>query len=263
MKKLIATGAIFFLAGSAVTTAVIAEPALAADTATGCTLPTGGFAAIQAIQNDPTLTPAQELSQELALRKQLLGATLACATQEAKNLQMTLNAVATTDRGTTMQSQLSGKLDDALNFYGIESAKLDGSGINGTQSIAKEMVAWREANFVPLEGDINNFILWSENQGLFTTAENRLTQTKRILSFIENIAPTNGNLDADLQAAQSSLNDAEDENAAAATAIAQIQPPDETLALIQQSLQSLADSYQKFSTLNKLIQVLLPTASSK
>lgn len=265
MKKIIAAQAIFFLAVSAIA-ALAVRPAFAdtlspATPSDSCAPSATDIAALQAIENNAALTPAQELSQELALRKKLLGQTISCATADAQTLQATLNAVATSGNGTIMQSQLSGKLDDALNFYSIETAKVNGSGISGTEAIAKEMLAWREANYVPLEGNVNNFILWSENQGLFATAQNRLTQTQRVVDFIENAAPTNNNLDANLQAAQSSLNDAESENTAAATAIMQLQDPDTTLALIQQSLQSLATAYQQFSDLNTLIQTLLPTSS--
>ena len=233
----------------------------AADATDACTLTPADFAALQAIQNNPTLTPAEELSQELALRKQLLAQTIACAVQNTQTLKTTLDATAptTADNGTAIQSQLSGKIDDAVNFYNIESAKLNDAGISASQAIAKEMIAWRAANYVPLEGDVNNFALWSANQALFQTAQTRLTQTEHIVAFIENAAAGNGNLSTGLQAIESSFSNARNDNVAAATSLMQLQSPDQSLADIQQSLQSLADTYQKFSDLNKFIQTLLPT----
>lgn len=218
-----------------------------------------------------TLTPADlaalqaaeaqgDLNQELVLRKQLLSQTITCATQDAQALQVTLTAISlppgVTDAA-VIQSQLSGEIDNAITFYNLESAKLNGAGVSATEAIASQMLDWRAANYLPLEGDVNNFALWAENQVLFQTAQNRLTQTTQVVAFIENAATTDGSLDATLQAAQSSFTAAQAENTAAATALAQLQSPDETLGLIQQSLQSLAATYQKFTALNALIQPLL------
>ena len=121
------------------------------------------------------------------------------------------------------------------------------------------MIAWRAANYASLEGNVNNFDLWSANQSLFQTAQTRLTQTEKIVAFIENAAGGNENLSAGLKATQASFSDAQNDNAAAASDLTQLQAPDQSLADIQQSLQALADTYQKFGDLNKLIQALLPT----
>lgn len=257
MKKIIA---LFGVATLALMAAAVFMPNIShADD--DCVLGASDFAAIQAIENNPNLTYSQELTQELALRKQLLGETITCAQSDAQTLQAALNSVPTTTQDTTgaeIRSQLAGKINDTVNFYNIESAKLDGAGISATEAIAKEMIAWRTTNYVPLVGAVNNFALWSENQALFETAQNRLTQTERLVAFIQDAAPV-GNLSGSLQAAQASFQDADNANNAAATALEQIQPSDESLTLIQQSLQSLADAYQKFTDLNNVIQTLLPT----
>src|ERR1700685_1263393 len=74
---------------------------------------------IAAIQNNPNLSYSEELQQELALRKQLLGATINCAESEATDLQSSLNAITATNDTANLQSELSGKLSDAVNFYNI------------------------------------------------------------------------------------------------------------------------------------------------
>jgi len=237
--------------------------ALAAPNTDNCALTPADFASLTAIQKNPDLTPTQELNQELTLRRQLLAQTITCATQDAQALQATLAAVSSTAANApSIQSQLSGKINNAINFYTIESAKVGTAGVSATEAIAKEMLAWRATNYTPLEGDVNNFALWSANQALFATAQTRLTQTVQVVSFIENAAAGNGDLDTALSTAQSSLATAQSENAAAGTAIGQAQLPDQTLGFIQQSLQSLANTYQKFSDLNGLIQKLLPTSGN-
>ncbi len=216
-----------------------------------CLLSTANFTQLQA---------AQSLGDELAIRKQLLGETIACAVSDANSLQKTLNAVSMPDnQSISVQNQLSGKLDDAINFYDLESTKLSGAGISATQSIAKEIIAWRTANYSSLTGQINNLILWSQNQNLFQTAQARLAQTTQIVNFIE-AAAANNDLQAGLNATRSSLENAEGENTAAEAALAQSQSPNQSLVLIQQSLQSLADTYQKFSDINILLRTVLPTS---
>jgi hypothetical protein len=231
-------------------TASIVSVASAATAGSDCSLSSSDFT---------QLKTAQTLSDELAVRKMLLGKTIACAVSDAQSLQTTLNAVSMPDsESASIQSQLSGKLDDAITFYNLESAKLGGAGISATEIIAQEITAWRAANYDPLTGQINDLILWSQNQDLFQTAATRLSQTTQIVNFIEAAAANNA-LQSQLNDTHSSLENAESENAAAEAALAQFQSPDQSLAIIQQSLQSLADTYQKFSDLNTSIQTLLPT----
>lgn len=241
----------------AITAATTTPPSMPISVDECATVTPKDIVMLQAIQNDPTLTSAEELTQELALRKQLLSATITCATQDANALKTTLG-----EGNTSVQSQLVGKINDTIHFYDLEAAKVGSAGISGTEAIAKEMTAWRTANYVSLEGDVDNFMLWEKNQTLFETATNRMSQTASVVSFIQSVASANSGLQAALEAAQSSLAAATDENNAAGVAIAQVQSPDQTLALIQQSLQSLADTYQKFSDLNGLIQQLLPTSAN-
>ncbi len=222
-----------------------------------CGVTTAQIDRIAAIQNDPTLTSAEELIQELALRKQLVGQTIECAEQEVQTLQANLQAVPTSTDSRSLQPELSGSLTGASDFYTIELAKLNGAGIAGTEAIATEVFDWRESTFAPLAENINNYILWSQNQTLFDTAEARMTQTQRAVSFLEGVS-TNADLQAAFDAAQSSLSDAEDQNMAAKSALAEGLSPDQSLLLIQQSLASLSSTYQNFSTISTIINTILP-----
>ncbi|HVN26380.1 MAG TPA: hypothetical protein VMT99_01875 [Candidatus Paceibacterota bacterium] len=212
---------------------------------------------LAAIQNDPTLSYADELRQELALRKQLLGQTIECASAEAQALQQSLKNVTSTGDVAAVQSELSGRLDDALNFYAIELDKLNDVGISGSQAVAKEVLAWRTGSYEPLVGAVNNFILWSKSQDLFAMAQVRMDQTSRAVSFLESAAP-NADLENAFVAARASLADAMSENQSARQALVQSLPPDETLPLIQQSLSSLSDTYQQFLAVSNAIKALLP-----
>lgn len=203
-----------------------------------------------------TAAAAQGLTVELAARKALLIRTISCAQADAQTLQANLNTLAVDGDAKTIQAHLSGQLDDAMNFYNIELGKVDGTGIAGTKAVAAEVLAWRSANYDPLAASVANLTLWAQNQNLFSVADDRLNKVKGVSSFIEQAAP-NTDLENDLATAETLVQSADSENQAALNAMLQSLPPDQALALIQQSLQSLSSAYQQFFDLSTLIQTLL------
>lgn len=253
-KTIIFGGALVLFAGAApALLGIKTNVAHAAD----CTIKASDLAQIATIQNDPTLSYSDEIKAELAVRQQLVGETIACAKLDVQSLQATLIAASVDSGSQAIQAQFSGKLDDAKNFYNNELVKLNDSGISGTQTIAKEVLQERQSVFAPLSDQINNFILWSQNQALFTTAQTRMDQTSRAVAFIENATP-NQDLQTAFDAAFASLATAQSENASAKSAFAQELPASQSLTLIKQSLDSLSVTYQNFSTVGTLIKSLLP-----
>ncbi len=223
-----------------------------------CGITAADIMQIKVIQSDPSLSSSEELTQELALRKQLVGETIVCAQGEVQQLQASLAAATTTDPvGMIVQSHLAGDLAGADRYYNLELAKLDTSGIAGTEAVAQEVLAWRAGTFVPLSENVNNFILWAGSQDLFTTARARMDQTQRAVSFLESASP-NVDLQNAFNGALAAFNDAASANTAARTALAQDASPDRSLALIKQSLNSLAATYQDFFTISTLIKGILP-----
>jgi hypothetical protein len=223
-----------------------------------CGLTDADVAKIAAIQNDPTLNWSQEVTQELAMRKQLIGKTIACAQANVTALQTALaKTPASGDAANSIQAQLQSRLNDAANFYTIELGKLNGAGISGSQSIASEILAWRVGTYAPLSGQVNNFILWAGNQNLFSTAQTRMNQTQQAVSFFEN-ASANSDLQSAFTVAYASFQTAKDDNASAQAALAQSLPPAQSLALVKKSLDDLSDTYQKFYAVSDIIKTLLP-----
>ncbi|MGH8100408.1 MAG: hypothetical protein ACREIW_03860, partial [Chthoniobacterales bacterium] len=198
-----------------------------------------------------------EIKQELALRKQLLSQTIQCAKQEALDAQSSLSS-ATGNAGTNdLVSTLSGKLNDAVNFYDLELQKLDTAGISGSISIAKEVLVYRMSSYDVLAGNVNNYLLWAKNQNLFATAQTRFDQTSRAVAFLESAAP-NGDLQNAMNSARASFANAADLNNQAKRALMQGFPPDQSLQLIQLSLSALADTYQRFFDVSTIIKSILP-----
>jgi hypothetical protein len=257
---LFAVGAVFvsgFLGAPiahAATTAAVVAPAIIAD---GCGVTEADVAQIAVIQNDPTLGYIDEIKQELALRKLLVGETIDCAEQEVQTLQARLASTTAPSSAQQLQSQLAGDLNQASGFYSNELAKLNIVGIAGTKEIAQEVLTWRAGTFLPLGENVNNFILWAQNQNLFSTAQVRMTQTQHAVAFIEGATP-NQALQAALASAQSSFNDAQNENTEAETALSENLSPDQTLGFIKQSLSSLSDTYKGFSSVSTIIGTIVP-----
>jgi hypothetical protein len=207
-----------------------------------------------------TSAHAASLTAELTARKALLARTLSCAKADAQTLRDTLTNLTVSDDEKNLQSQLADKLNDALNYYDLEIARIDGSGIAGTKAIARETFTWRAANYDPLAGQVANFTFWVENQNLFSVANERLSQMRNIVSFIVQVAP-NSDLQTAFANAETFVRNANDENVAAKNALLRSLPPTQSLIPIQQSLQSLSDAYKKFFEVSTIVQTLLPSTS--
>jgi hypothetical protein len=251
---LCAAGAVFvsgFLRAPAAHAAVVATTAVVPAT-DQCGITTAAVAEITAIQNDTALGYTDEIRAELAVRKQLIGKTINCAQQEVSVLQISLASTTAPGDAQPLQSQLAGDLNEATGFYNGELAKLNVVGVAGTKAIALEVLTWRAGTFLPLSENVSNFILWAQNQNLFSTAQARMTQTQRAVSLIEGTTP-NPALQTALNAAQSSFNDAQNENAAAESALTENLSPAQTLSLIKQSLSSLSDTYKGFSNVSAIV----------
>ena len=252
---LFAAGVVFILGFFGVPAAhAAAAPTTNADE---CGITQANVAQITAVQNDPTLAYADEIKQELTLRKLLVRETIDCAQREVQTLQASLASTSAPSGAQQLQSQLIGDLNEATGFYNNELGQLNVVGIAGTKQIAQNVLTWRASTFLPLSENVNNFILWAQNQGLFSTAQTRMTQTQSAVSFIETATP-NPALQTALDNAQSSFNDAQTENAAAQAALTQSLSPDQTLGFIKQSLASLSDTYKGFSNVSTIVSGALP-----
>lgn len=221
-----------------------------------CGITAGDLSAIAAIQNNASLDYLSELEQELAARKSLLEKTISCAEADAKQAQAALNNVPVDQGFQELKNQWSDRLGGAVSYYDLQLQKIGGAGISGTESIAKEVLSWRDVNYVPLTENVSNFITWSNNQSLFVAAARRLAQVDNLVGsplFSENI-----DLQNDYEQAAVSLKTANDQNDEARNALSQSLPPDRSLSLIEGSLDSLSSVYQHFFDISGLVQSLLP-----
>jgi hypothetical protein len=203
------------------------------------------------------------LMAELNVRKALLKRIIACAKTEAQSLADQMNKLSVVGEAKALQSQLGDRLNDAINYYDLELIKTNDAGIIGTQAIAREVLAWRAANYAPLTGEVSNFVLWEKNQNLFKIANDRFNQMKKVVAFLEQAAPPSAGLSNALQTVRVAIERANSENESARTALIQFWSPDQSLPIIQESLDSLADAYQKFLAVSTIIQKLLAPSTNQ
>lgn len=248
-------GAVFILGMAAVPSAHAATK-----TNASCGITPADIAQITAVQNDPTLNASDEIRKELAVRRSLVSSTIACAEQDAKALKEAL-ASTTVPAGDgaigELQSQFLADIDQALAYYNSESAKLNLVGIIGTEQISQETLSWRESSYASLKENADDLMLWVANQSLFNTAQTRMAQTQRAVSFIESATP-NADLQSALATAQTDMGNATAENQQARSALVNGFAPDQSLATIKQSLDSLSATYQDFFAISTIINGILP-----
>jgi len=228
--------------------------------ADGCTITKADLEVIKSIENNSALSYQEELSQELAARKELLNEILNCAETQVATLKSQLTAPQVAGaQATAIQTSLVGKLNDATTYYELERSQLAGAGIFGTEQVAQQVLAWRAGSFAPINDEITSFLLWLSNQPLFTAAATRMTQVGQVVSFLA--STNNSALAGAFATAQSSFNAAQNQNATALNAISQSAPAAQVSGSIQQSLQSLSTAYKNLFTVSTIIQGLVPQGS--
>ena len=119
--------------------------------------PLADLTAIKSIQNNASLTYLDELQRELAARRSLLSKTILCAETDAKQTKTNLDNTAVDPSLENLKNQWSDRLSDAISYYDLQLQRVNEAGISGTESIAKEVLAWRENNYAPLAENVLQF----------------------------------------------------------------------------------------------------------
>jgi type 1 fimbria pilin len=221
-----------------------------------CSVTAADIAVIQNIQGNSALDYNSEIKQELAARKALLIKTIQCAQNNALQLQEQLNGTTIDPSLISIKNQLSDNLSGAVSYYNIQIQNTSNSGIMGTKLIARDILTWRNNNYVPLAENVVNFIAWSDNQALFSAASTRLNEINALIS--SPLFSENKDLQVDYEEAAASLNAAEGQNSNAKNSFAQSLSPDQTLLYVKQSLTLLSETYQHFFDISTIIQSLIP-----
>ena len=206
----------------------------------------------------PSYSP-EDIQKELSARMALLGATIDCATKDIESLMAEI-AVPGNDMVEEVRGRVLESLEGAIRFYSLRKDSIKDQGIQGTKDLAREIRIWRDNNYQVLADRVKNFLVWESNQALFEKASERLSQSQFFvtsLKFLENQDAEKIYFDA-----KSRLENAEDLNKRAGSAISNGLPSDETLNIIKRSLVALSDTYKSFLEISGQLTQVLPTGEA-
>lgn len=205
------------------------------------------FDKLESVKNDYSLDYVDEIKMELQLRKKILGDVLGCAVQEAATLKTNVDGIGLEDRDSiNLQSQFANQLDNAINYYRTEQAKIDDLGLQGSKDFAKNLELWRGGNYTQVSEMATNFLIWGKNQKILETAKARVDQIGRnvtLLSLVYNEEIKDLWKEVDIN-----FSEAKKFNEQAKNDLG-FRTPDDALAHIKSSLDSLSKTYEKLSDL--------------
>jgi hypothetical protein len=218
---------------------------------------TSGIGKVTALEQDTEHDYLDTLRAELTVRRSLLAGILQCAAQNTAQLAAGLQALPPSSPDIeTLRQQYLGKLADIARYYAFQETRISDLGLQGSRNFAYDLREWRRSNDAPVSAATIDLILWLKNQPLFKTAQDRIDQIGRTVSAFK--LADNNNLEDSFTAAQQSFQDAKQLNDAAHQALAHFSTTDDPLPLIKQSLETLSDTYQRFSDMGDLVKTILP-----
>ncbi|OGY99013.1 MAG: hypothetical protein A2945_04185 [Candidatus Liptonbacteria bacterium RIFCSPLOWO2_01_FULL_52_25] len=209
-----------------------------------CTLDRSRFAELRSIQENFSIDSLEKIRQELAIRKQLLHATIDCAIEEAANTQTNLEAFSGKDSYIqTFRAQLIGQLVNSASYYRAEKTKIDYLGLRGSREFAENVRDWRNNNYKLIAKDAANLVLWTDNQDLIEKARARMSAIEPTIGLAKIV--DNEKVQVLWKDAQSHFEATTNHNRRATTALRERRSADEVLGLMKSSLEALAATYQK------------------
>lgn len=195
------------------------------------------------------------IKKELLARKDLLGSSIDCAKLDVSSLKDSLQKSPKNVDGNLRENLLS-SLDEALKYYDQKKAMLDGLGVQGVKDISKEIYSWRENNFSILAKRVKNYLVWQENQEIFTKTEDRLKQINGIISSLKML--DDSDLQDALHKASVNLLNAKEENNKAKLSLERNLNSEEVLYSMKKSLEYLSNAYGNFLEISDRISEIIP-----
>ncbi|MDD2654843.1 MAG: hypothetical protein PHI86_07055 [Candidatus Omnitrophica bacterium] len=195
------------------------------------------------------------LNKELLARKDLLSDSIDCAKLDVDSLKESLSKSPENVSG-NLRNDLLTSLEEASSYYDQKKLMLDNLGIQGLKDIARSIHTWREDKFSVLAKRIKNFLVWEENQDIFTKTEERLKQITNLISSLKMIEDSN--LQNILNKASGNLLNAKDENNKAKSSLERNLNSDEVLSPMKKSLEYLSNTYGNFLEISDYISRIIP-----
>lgn len=223
---------------------------------------TAALGELHALQADYYGDPAFRVRTELTIRKKILTTIIDCASADAELLEQKIKETPTEDSVIgPVRARFMETLASARRYYAEARSRVDTLGIGGSKDLAREVRAWRENTYAPTATQALNFLVWAKNQELFRAANGRLADIRTAIRSLKLTEDEQARTLLDGSVA--SLREANEENDRARAELDQFPPPQDTLAVIQRSLEKLAHAYEQFFALSELAQKLIPLGERK
>ncbi len=204
----------------------------------------------------------EKIKNELSIRKKLIGQTIDCAINETLSIQSGLKTVETNYPGLNdIKNRLISKLDEIIGYYQTQKNLVNDLGIEGSKIFSANLKSWRSSNFVPMAEFGENFIIFSKNQDILQTAQNRADQIT--LTFKTLGLTDNKKISSILNDAIKNIRLANDDNSQAQDIFKRMSWPNNASDLIISSLQHLKDAYQNFFDIGKETENTLKPAANQ
>ncbi len=195
------------------------------------------------------------IKKELAARRELLKGSINCASLDVASLKESL-LKSPDNVSDNLRDNLLSSLDEANKYYEQKLSILNELGIQGMKDVAKEIYTWRENNFSVLAKRVKNYLVWQENQEIFTKTEERLRQINNLIASLKMIE------DSALQdisrKATGNLLNARDENTKTKMSLERNLNSDEVLSSMKKSLEYLSSVYGNFLEISDRISEIIP-----
>lgn len=212
------------------------------------------FDALSTLLATPKDNDLEHVRAELTIRKSILTNVLDCALGKIRSLAGTLDAIPSDDPDITdLAKRFQSRLDDVSAYYNSERLRVGDLGLWGSKDMASTIAERRGFYLNPLTEEIAQFVIWTKNQDLFQVAENRLNQIQTTTKFLKLI--DNQETSDRLGKAHESFTKAKELNDAAKQALKRMDISDDSLALIKNSLEALAETYKNFFEVSREISV--------
>lgn len=195
------------------------------------------------------------IKKELLARKGLLSSSIDCAKLDVDSLKESLEKSPENVSGNLRDNLLS-SLDEASKYYDQKKAMLDELGVQGIKDVAKEIYTWRENSFSVLAKRIKNYLVWQENQDIFTKTEDRLKQINGLISSLKML--DDSTIQDILHKASVNLLNAKEENEKAKSNLERNLNSEDVLYSMKKSLEYLSKTYGNFLEISDRISEIIP-----
>ena len=203
----------------------------------------------------------EKIKDELFVRKKLIRQTIDCAVNEALSFQSELKIINANYPGLDdIKNRFVSKFDEIIGYYQARKDGVNDLGIEGSKIFSANLKSWRVSNFVPMAELGESFIIFSKNQDILQTTQNRLNQISLTLKALG--LADNQKISDILNDARKNIRFANDYNSQAQDILKRMSWPNNVSDLTISSLRHLKDAYQNFFDIGRETENMLkPTAN--